>query len=794
MPQNVDLTLRYELALAIGASLDVDDNIKSFLRTLVIQFDLDYAGCYLIDQQNPARLYRRQFIPKAIPGKLHVELSSPTYHFLSQRPVVYARGRDIPPPIRGPEFDDDAAIIAFQLPDVGALYLARSNPPDHFGEAFFQSIYDLVVQFSISVAGTLAHSTLRDQYRGEEDLRAFYEQILEALPAQLAVFDTDGRYAYVNPQAISTPELRALALGRTDVDYAAARGRDPLVGKRRLERIMEVVTTGKTITFDEQFPDKDGQLRYFRRFVSPVLDANGQVLQVIGYGLDITEQTEKAHLAQVALEQADRSLQVREHFLANMSHEMRTPLNAVAGMVTLLRQTELSKEQQHYTVSIDHAATHLLTLINDVLDLAKIGSGSIQFERRPYSLRRVVTRVVEVSKAIFDADRLDLTWDAPEKSSDWVLGDPTRLQQVLTNLVSNAIKFTPHGSVSVSLDISHEDDRSWISGRVADTGIGISPEDQERIFDRFVQLDEEAKRKYGGSGLGLAIAKELVSRQGGTMSVRSELGQGSTFSFRIPTSVVSETSDTTESIMPLQPRVLVVDDDDVSRLIAARLADDVSSEVLSAATGAEAIDVCRNHHVDIVLMDIQMPNMDGVETMRRIKTLPQSSRTRFIALTASILAEQRSQFEASGFSDILMKPAQQADLHEVIGTTYRRAILQREMSDALTQFTSGDRHLTTEILQVALASANAYMETLYDPKPAQRNEIARLAHRWNPTARMLGLNKISQRLHEVSDEHLSDLRWMTAARALRSSLGPIQQVLREMVVHHSDPSQATDHA
>ena len=794
MPLNVDLSLRYELALAIGASLDVDDNIKSFLRTLVIQFDLDYAGCYLIDPNNSAQLYRRQFIPKAIPGKSHVELSSPTYHFLSQRPVVYARGRDFPPSIRGPEFDDEAAIIAFQLPDVGALYLARSNPPRHFGEAFFQSIYDLVLQFSISVAGTLAHSTLRDQYKGEEDLRAFYEQILEALPAQLAVFDTDGRYAYVNPQAISTPELRELAIGRTDVDYAAARGRDPLVGAHRLEYIKQVVETGKTFTFDEQFPDNNGQLRYFRRFVSPVRDAEGKVLQVIGYGLDITEQMEKAHVAQAALEQADRSLQVREHFLANMSHEMRTPLNAVAGMVTLLRQTTLSTEQQHYTVSIDHAATHLLTLINDVLDLAKIGSGSIQFERRPYSLRRVVSRVIEVSKAIFDADRLDLTWNAPEKSSDWVLGDPTRLQQVLTNLVSNAIKFTPHGGVSVSLEIIHQDDRSWVSGRVTDTGIGISPEDQERIFDRFVQLDDEAKRKYGGSGLGLAIAKELVLRQGGTMNVRSELGRGATFSFRIPTSVVSETNETADSTMPLQPRVLVVDDDDASRLIAARLAIDVSSEVLSAATGAEAIEVCRNHHVDIVLMDIQMPNMDGVEAMRRIKTLPQASRTKFVALTASILAEQRDQFEANGFSDILMKPAQQADLHEVIVATHRKAMLQREMSDALTQFTGGDRQLTTEILKVALASVNAFLETLHNPELPQRNEIARLAHRWSPTARMLGLNKINKRLHEVSDERQSDLRWMTAARALRSSLGPIQRVLNEMVVLQSDPSPTTDHA
>lgn len=543
------------------------------------------------------------------------------------------------------------------------------------------------------------------QVRAEERReleKKFYQLVLDALPAQVAVFNRDGSYVYVSPGAIADAEMREWIVGRTDADYCERRGIDPSVARHRMALLQEVVLSGKESYIQETLPPRaNSGERHFVRFYTPVLGANGTTELVLGYGLDITDRIRAEEKMREATRLAERSARAKESFLANMSHEIRTPLNAVIGTAHLLESTPLDPLQRRYVDAIRYSADTLLSLINDILDLTKIGTGNIAFESIPFRLRELVNSVGDALRATADGKGISLRVVLDEALPPVVVGDPTRLTQVLLNLVANAVKFTERGGVSLGVRVAARDgDALRLEFRVIDTGIGIAEENREAIFETFTQERGDTTRRYGGTGLGLAIVRELVTRQGGDVSLESVVGVGSTFVVTLPARVgempaLSASGATGDGVIDLSGlRLLLVEDNSLNQFVATQVLSRAGAEIVVEGNGVLALDRLRHDRAfDVILMDIQMPEMDGFEATRRIRNelgiggheIP------ILALTASALVEQRSRAVALGMDDFVMKPFSPDDLKRRIAAAVWRARHAREaVADAAPEATSGE--------------------------------------------------------------------------------------------------------
>lgn len=363
---------------------------------------------------------------------------------------------------------------------------------------------------------------------------------------------------------------------------------------------------------------------------------------------------------------ADDASRAKSEFLAMMSHEMRTPLNAVTGFATLLRDTRLDDAQRDYVRTIAGEAARLTSLINDVLDLTKIEEGRLTLERMPFAPVETAQEVLRLLQGRAADQRLDLRFEAQVAGPLLIAGDPLRFRQVLLNLIDNAIKFTPSGAVTLFLTWRPPAGESAIGQlgvSVKDTGIGIPNEKIKNLFQMFMQADTSTTRRYGGTGLGLAISQRLVRMMGGEITVASWPGRGSEFSFVLPVTAVSAPSEasTAESTPPIPPprrrRILVVDDMETNRFLLEIFLRRHGFEPELAAGGEEAIRLATRHTYDAILMDLHMPDLDGYAAAQRIREMEGRHRhTPIIALTASIASGTREKCLAAGMDEHMTKP------------------------------------------------------------------------------------------------------------------------------------------
>jgi PAS domain S-box-containing protein len=513
-----------------------------------------------------------------------------------------------------------------------------------------------------------------------------------------------------------------------------------------------------------EFPiiSKTGQEYWIGQMVSMHVEDN-RVVDLEAIARDITTQKKTEEDLRLAKTQLEDSIKDKEQFISIMSHEIRTPLNAVVGMSNLLLLSPYYPEQLEYLNGLKISSENLLNILNNILDLAKVGSGNISIESSPVYLNEILTKIKQLFQFKASEKNLDFQTEIDSAIPEVLMGDTVKLNQILINLVSNAIKFTESGSVKAGINLIEEkDEELLLEIKVQDTGIGIAEEKLEAIFKSFTQEDSSITQKYGGTGLGLTITKSLVEVLGGDIHVESVKGEGTTFSFQISLSknqgYVSETN--SENLEELEGlKALIVEDDEISQKVATRYLENKGVKVDVASNGKQALDKLENGQFDFVLMDIQMPIMNGIEAARIFKKM--NSQIPLIALTAST---NLLPLEKALFAAFITKPFDLKNFYKIIQMTLQHiptvvlpdTIEEDVVSERVTNLSylkeasGGNMEFVSQMVVIFLKQTPEFLLKLKEAGSTQDwPEFRKIMHKIKPTIVMMGIKKLEPIVKEL---------------------------------------------
>ena len=534
----------------------------------------------------------------------------------------------------------------------------------------------------VGASGTLTDITDRKQAAAELQFRNTILQTQQEMsPDGILVVDEQHRWISFNQRYLEMWDIPTDVMGRQSqpddevLQHMFSRVADPDAFLARVHHLYAYQNEKS----HEDIVMSDG--RTFERYSVPIVGPDHRYYGRIWYYRDISGRKQTEAELKKAKETAEATSQAKSEFLANMSHEIRTPLNAIIGMAELIQDTLFTPEQSEYLRVILSSSEGLLSLVNDLLDFSKIEAGQFELEHIPFNIKDITDQVTDMFNTRTQEKGIDLRCVLDSRLPSRVQGDPTCFRQVLVNLVSNAVKFTEHGEVVISFDLADAPvgeggmDVAGIHGYVADTGIGISREDQEKIFSKFVQVDSSRTRKYGGTGLGLSISKSLVDMMGGTIWMESEPDRGSTFHFLLPLLISDESQPepaaTPPASMPESPdgdavsRILLVEDNPDNQSLIIQMLEKAHYLVDVADNGQVALEAVAHQSYDLILMDIQMPVMDGFAASQAIRTREyeqQHERIPIIALTAHAIDGYRETCLEYGMDDYMTKPVRRKNL------------------------------------------------------------------------------------------------------------------------------------
>ncbi len=549
-------------------------------------------------------------------------------------------------------------------------------------------------------------------------------------------------------------------------------------------KFIQIIEKTRTISgYEVQCYKKDNSIIWTSLSARAVMDLNGNLLYILGSSEDITKRKQAEDAIKKASEIAEEANRAKSQFLATMSHEIRTPMNAVLGMTDLVLKTSLNAEQKKYLEVVHQSSEHLLALIDDILDISTIEAKKIDFESRPFDLDKLIKDVVSMLLNKVDDQEVKLLY-AIENVPVYLNGDAARLRQIMVNLINNALKFTEKGTIQIKVERDHFPDKTTsdsleqekvnILFSISDTGIGIPKDKFDTIFKEFTQLESSLSRRYGGTGLGLAICKRLVALMGGKIWVESEVSKGSTFFFAVQlnratehevkglkylASIESQSRTNPLGEIPFKKyHILLAEDFEVNQEVITPILEKHGFFVTIVVNGKEALEAVQEKSYDLVLMDVQMPVMDGIEATKRIRSLedPVKASIPILALTAHALKGDRERFLEAGMDEYLSKPVRSEELSRVILKLLSRPENEKEFLKKLSFSKNGiDLNYALSLVgndsELLLTMCKAIVKYL-PAKVAELNQavshgeyqrIARLAHSIKTAAKSVGDQKMS---------------------------------------------------
>lgn len=584
---------------------------------------------------------------------------------------------------------------------------------------------------------------------------AFYEAVVEDGSDIIFIVDYLGKIRYHNASVRETLGYRSKSLiGKNFFSFIRPETLDAFKNKFKLFQ-----KRAYTEKVEFQFRCKNQTYR-FLEFNAINLKHKGGLEGFILDCRDIT-QRKKDEVELVRLQKA------KEQFLANISHEIRTPINGIAGMANLLGQNPSREDRETYLNAIRHSAENLKVIINDILDLAAIESGKLRFEKIAFNLKDLLPSLISTFTYQAKEKKLTLNYGVDERLNKILLGDPVRLNQVLINLISNAVKFTHTGSIDINCRAEKEHRGTcWVRIEVTDTGVGIPEEKLNTIFESFSQADASVTRRYGGTGLGLTIVKQLVELQQGSIHVVSKEHQGSTFMVTIPYGVgkvkdIAQAGPASEralkDVKKSSLHVLLVEDNDINRLYAKSILKNWECYIDVAENGLVAIEKIKNNFYDVVLMDVQMPVMDGYEATKAIRMMGQSANMPIIALTANATQSDVEKCLEAGMNDYLAKPFTPEDLYHKLFDELKIKPVQKEIKppqppatkevtynlDYLRSVSGNNEEFIREMVSTFVQTIPSILDEMMQAMEHRDwMKLSRLAHQIKPSFTLMGLDSL----------------------------------------------------
>jgi PAS domain S-box-containing protein len=538
-----------------------------------------------------------------------------------------------------------------------------------------------------------------------------------------------------------------------------------------LEEKQQLRNRGVSDSYEIAVRNKAGEVRWWFISGAPNYNDKGDLIGSIGIHLDITKQKELESALAIAKTKAEEASVAKEAFLANMSHEIRTPLNAIIGMIRELSREELSPKQQTYLSHTDTAARHLLSIVNNILDISKIEAGELKLDKHNFSLQALIANMVSILH--FKASKKDIELISTLSEDIWpaYLGDSVRIRQVLINLLDNAIKFTIEGSVKLHIEVLKEDQaEQLIRITITDTGIGMDDDYMDQLFSKFSQAEKSTSRRFGGTGLGMSITKEIIKLMDGTIKVKSVKGQGTEFqlSVTLRKGDIENLSDRTQDSQHLLQgaHVLLVEDNVMNRFIANKSLTYFGCTADEAKNGLIALELLKEREYDLILMDIQMPGLDGVETTKIIRNdlkldLP------IIAVTANAFKKDIDLYLSIGMNDYVTKPFEEKELFNKIVKqlqwnkptfSHPTAPIDNKYDlSQLRELSRGDEEFLNNMIEIFLQHTPPAMEEMKD-KLAEEDysTLAKIAHRIKPSIESMGISQLSGVARDIELNAKSD--------------------------------------
>jgi two-component system sensor histidine kinase/response regulator len=523
-----------------------------------------------------------------------------------------------------------------------------------------------------------------DQKRAQREKirhQATLQCLIDSIPDRVFYKGLDGRYMGCNA-------AYAQSVGRHVGEIEGLTCHDlfpPAVATQMEERQRELLASHGRVAAEYWITYPDGSRSLFETVTSPLYDEQGDVQGLLGISRNITERKRQEEEIRRAKELAEDATRMKSDFLANMSHEIRTPMNAIIGLSHLVLKTDLTARQRDYIAKVQTSGQHLLGIINDILDFSKVEAGKLDLEHADFEIEKLLDNTSGLVSEKAHAKGLELVIDIAPDVPPNLVGDSLRLGQILLNYANNAVKFTERGEIVISVRASERTEKDvLLHFRVQDTGIGLLPDQMQRLFQSFTQADTSTTRRFGGTGLGLAISKKLAGLMGGEVGVESDYGKGSTFWFSARLGIGEAKRREFVPNPDLRGRrVLVVDDNDHARAVIADMLEDMTFVTDGARSGGDAVEKIRHAHeegrpYDVVYLDWRMPGMDGMETARRIRALGLESTPMILMVTAYGREEVLKEAENVGIQNVLVKPVNPSILFDttmdVLGRRAQRSV------------------------------------------------------------------------------------------------------------------------